>query len=80
MKKEGLVTTDEDGFLKLTASGEAMAKRIYERHLLLSRLLINLGVEEKIATEDACRIEHYLSDVTFEAIKKHVEQYGSKSL
>ena len=76
LKKEGLVETDGQGYIKLTKSGKATAKRIYERHTLLSRLLISLGVDEKTATEDACRIEHYLSDETFAAIKKHASEYG----
>ncbi len=78
LKKEGLVITDEQGYVKLTKSGEDKAKIIYERHMLLSRLLINLGVDMETATEDACRIEHYISEKTFDAIKKHVKQYGSK--
>ena len=78
LKNDGLVTTDEQGFIKLTETGKAKAKRIYERHLLLSKLFMNLGVDEETATEDACRIEHYLSDKTFAAIKKHVKKYGSK--
>ena len=78
LKKEGLVTTDGEGYLKLTESGEKKAKVIYERHMLLSRLLTDLGVDEKTAAEDACRIEHYISEKTFEAIKKHVKDYGSK--
>ena len=77
LKNDGLVQVDGQGYIKLTAEGEARAKRIYERHLLLSKLFVNLGVDEKVATEDACRIEHYLSDETFEAIKKHVREYGS---
>ena len=76
LKKEGLVDTDEQGYIKLTKTGKAIAKRIYERHTLLSRLFISLGVDEKTATEDACRIEHYLSDETFDAIKKHANEYG----
>ena len=76
LKKQGFVETDEQGFIKLTKTGKAKAKRIYERHTLLSRLFISLGVDEKTATEDACRIEHYLSDETFEAIKKHASEYG----
>ena len=76
LKKEGLVDNDEQGYIKLTKTGKATAKRIYERHTLLSRLLISLGVDEKTATEDACRIEHYLSDETFAAIKKHTNEYG----
>lgn len=76
LKKEGLAVIDNNGFIKLTDAGEAKAKHIYERHLLLSRLLVELGVSEKTAEEDACRIEHYLSDETFDAIKKHVDKYG----
>ena len=75
LKKEGLVLTDAQGYIKLTETGEDRAKRIYERHTLLSQLFINLGVDEETAAEDACRVEHYLSDKTFEAIKKHVKQY-----
>jgi len=78
LKKDGLVATDKNGFLKLTDEGERKAKIIYERHMLLSQLLMNLGVDEKTATEDACRIEHYISETTFNAIKEHVKKYGSK--
>ena len=78
LKKDGLVIMDEHGFLKLTEPGEKKAKMIYERHTLLSRLLINIGVDEKTAAEDACRIEHYISEKTFDAIKKHVKEYGTK--
>ena len=77
LKKDGLVSTDEQGSIRLTEAGEAKAKIIYERHELLSRLLMNIGVDEKTATEDACRIEHYISETTFEAIKKHFQKYGS---
>ncbi len=76
LKKEGLVTIDEQGYIKLTGTGETAAKRIYERHTLLTRLFIGLGVDDKTAAEDACRIEHYLSDKTFDAIKEHVRKYG----
>lgn len=78
LKKNGLVKTDEQGYLKLTTLGEEKAKTIYERHTLLCRLLINIGVDEETASEDACRIEHYISEKTFDAIKKHVKKYGSK--
>ena len=76
LKDEGLVKKDHEGYYKLTEAGEILAKRIYERHTVLSRMLINLGVDEKTATEDACRIEHYISDTTFEAIKAHMKQHG----
>lgn len=77
LKEEGLIKKDADGFLKLTEAGQILAKRIYERHTVLSSLFIKLGVDEKTATEDACRIEHYISDTTFEAIKEHMRKYGS---
>ena len=77
LKKQGLAVTDEQGFIKLTGEGEARAKRIYERHTLLTRFFIDLGVDEETAAEDACRIEHYLSDRTFDAIKAYAQKrYG----
>ena len=79
LKDEGLVKTDDYGFVKLTEAGNVLAKRIYERHTVLTQVLLDLGVEEKIASEDACRLEHYISDETFDAIKAHVAQYSSKS-
>lgn len=78
LKKDGYITTDKTGYITLTAAGEALAKRIYERHTLLTKLFINLGVDEETAAEDACRIEHYLSDRTFDAIKAHVRKYETK--
>jgi len=78
LKNDGLVKTDDNGYLKLTTLGEERAKMIYERHTLLSQLLMDLGVDEETATEDACRIEHYISEKTFDAIKKHVEKFGMK--
>ncbi len=78
LKKNGLASTDGDGSIKLTAEGESKARRIYERHTLLTRLFIDLGVDADTAAEDACRIEHYLSDATFEAIKAHVRKFGDK--
>ena len=80
LKQDGLLWMDEYGYLKLTAEGTRKAKQIYERHTVLSRLLMNLGVDEETATEDACRIEHYISDKSFDAIKAHMAKYGSKPL
>ena len=77
LKDEGLIKKDDNSYIKLTKAGEILAKRIYERHIVLSDLFIRLGVDKKTATEDACRIEHYISDKTFDAIKKHMEKYGS---
>ena len=78
LREEGLVKNDPNGFLKLTKAGEIHAKRIYERHTTLTQLFINLGVDPKIAAEDACRIEHYISDETFDAVKAHAKTYGKK--
>ena len=74
LKDEGLVKKDSDGYLKLTAAGEILAKRIYERHTVLSTLFMKLGVDEETAAEDACRIEHYISDKTFDAIKAYMKK------
>ena len=78
LKKDGMLLVDESGYLKLTETGIEKAKQIYERHTVLSRLLMKLGVDEKTASEDACRIEHYISDTSFEAIKAHMQKYDSK--
>ena len=77
LKKDGLLGMDEMGYLKLTEAGEEKAKHIYERHTVLSKLLMNLGVDEETATEDACRIEHYITDKSFDAIKAHMRKYGA---
>ena len=79
LREEGLVKNDPNGFLKLTKAGEIHAKRIYERHTILAQLFIDLGVDPKIAAEDACRIEHYISDETFDAVKAHAKTYGKKA-
>ena len=78
LKDEGLIKLDDNKNLRLTEAGRILASRIYERHTVLSRLFIELGVDEKTATEDACRVEHYISDKTFEAMKNHLMKYGSK--
>ena len=78
LKKDGLVEMDETGCLKLTKTGEEKAKQIYERHTILSKLFMYLGVDEATATEDACRIEHYISERSFDAIKAHMIKFGSE--
>ena len=78
LKQGGYLLMDKDGFLTLTESGIAVAKKIFERHTVLSRMLIALGVSKETATEDACKIEHVISDETFEAIKKHIQGFASK--
>ena len=77
LKDEGLVKKDSNGYYKLTEAGEILAKRIYERHTVLTKMFINLGVDEATAAEDACRVEHYISDKTFDAIKAHMMKCGS---
>ena len=78
LRNSGYVDMDDRGFLSLTDAGRAIAEKIYERHQVLSKVLISLGVDEKNAAEDACRIEHVISDETFNAIKCHVEQAEAK--
>lgn len=73
LKQGGYVITDSDGFINLTETGLQVAHKIFERHTVLSQLLIRLGVGEQTATEDACKIEHVISDESFEAIKKYLE-------
>lgn len=74
LKQGGYVIVDEDGFLQLTDSGLEVAKKVFERHTIVSRFLVKLGVEEAIAVEDACKIEHVISDASLAAIKAFLEQ------
>ena len=76
MKNGGYILVDKDGFITLTDSGEKVAMKIYERHTILSKMLIALGVDPETAAEDACRLEHAISDKSFEAIKKHLKNAG----
>ncbi|MCR5847360.1 MAG: metal-dependent transcriptional regulator [Lachnospiraceae bacterium] len=71
LKKEGYVTVDANGFIEFTETGSKVAKKTYEKHTVLTKMLVELGVSEKTASEDACRIEHVISDETFKVIKKH---------
>ena len=72
LRSGGYILTDKDGFITLTESGRARAEKIYERHTVLTEMLIGLGVPPEIAALDACKIEHDLSDETFAAIKEHI--------
>ena len=76
-EKEQIRVTPE-GYIYLTDSGRAIAEMIYERHQLISRGLMSLGVDEQTATEDACRIEHVISQESFEAIKRHLHMTAEK--
>ena len=74
LRESGYITMTDDGFIKLTKDGKAIAEKIYERHVFISQWLEDLGVSADTALEDACRIEHVLSDETFEAIKNRYGQ------
>ena len=76
LRRDGYVLTDENGCLLLTDKGRQVAETMYIRHTVLTRLLTGLGVDEKTAAEDACRIEHVISDTTFAAIKAHLSDKG----
>jgi Mn-dependent DtxR family transcriptional regulator len=69
-RQEGLIEVDESGFISLTEQGRDIAERIYERHQVLTHILVNLGVSKKNAEADACKIEHDISDETFAVLKK----------
>ena len=71
LRENGYITVDKDGYIRLTDKGLEIAEKMYERHTLLSQWLIKLGVAEKVAVEDACRMEHVISAESFAAIKKH---------
>ena len=73
LKDGNYITVDRDGYLTLTEDGLLLAQKIYERHTVLSNVLMMLGVDEETATEDACRIEHVISDKSFETLKKYLE-------
>lgn len=74
LKSGGYILVDQDGFITLTDSGRAVAEKIFERHTLISNLLIRLGVDPQVAADDACKIEHAISDESFQALKRYMEQ------
>ena len=78
LKNEKLISIDNAGHIELTQEGRNMAERIYERHRLLANYLQALGVSPQVAAEDACRIEHVISDESFEKIKSHVSKHLKK--
>jgi len=77
LKESGYVSVDPSGYLSLTESGYTVAEKIFERHTLLTKLFTSLGVNEETASEDACKIEHVISDETFDALKKHFDEKGT---
>ena len=74
LKSGGYVSVDPDGYLTLTPLGAEVAHKMYDRHKLLTDFLVSLGVSEEVATYDACRIEHHISDESFEAIKASISK------
>lgn len=74
LKSAGYLLMDPTGYLTLTQEGRAIAEKIYERHNTLSRFLMGIGVDEKTAIEDACKMEHYISDATFARIKAFAKE------
>lgn len=75
LKRDGYLTVDPKGYLELTDSGMDLAQKIYERHTILTKTLTLLGVDEQTAAQDACKMEHVISDKTLEAFKKHLKEH-----
>lgn len=76
LREKGHITVSDAGFITLTKSGREIAEMIYERHTFISGWLVSLGIDEKTAAEDACRMEHVISPESFSAIKNYVEKNG----
>ena len=74
LKSGGYILVDPEGYITLTDAGREVAEKIYERHTTLTELLTRLGVDPDVAAEDACRMEHTISDESFEALKRHMSQ------
>ena len=77
LKQDGYILVDGEGHIALTTRGYELANTIYERHIVLTKMLVSLGVDEQVAAEDACRMEHVISDESFQAIKEHIRQKGN---
>ena len=75
LREADCITMDESNFIHLTKKGKEIAEKIYERHVTLMNYFLNLGVDPKVAQDDACAIEHVISDETFEALKKHYRKH-----
>ena len=76
LKAGEYITIEDDGHIRLTDTGREIAEKILTRHTLLTELLVRLGVDREVASADACKMEHVISDETFDAIKNHMLQYG----
>lgn len=79
LKDGGYLSVGKEGALKLTSLGKEIAEKTYERHTVLSKLFMCLGVSENAAPADACKIEHVISDETFDALKKHLNEHMQNS-
>lgn len=77
LKKGDFITVEKEGFIHLTDKGRATAEKILDRHTILTQMLVQLGVDRETASNDACRIEHVVSDETFEAIRNHMLEHNS---
>ena len=76
LKKAGYITVNDAGYISLTETGEVFAKKIFERHTVLTEVLMSLGVDEETASEDACRMEHVISEKSFNAMKDYLKKQG----
>ena len=78
LRQKEYIVMDEDGYITMTDAGRSIAEKTYERHTVLTNLLVSLGVPEDTAAEDACKVEHVISDETFNALKEHGQKYGKR--
>ena len=74
LKQDEFITVEKEGYIHLTEKGLAVAQKILDRHTILTQMLVALGVSKETAANDACRIEHVVSDETFEAVRRHVQK------
>ena len=74
LREGGFITVDKNGYINFTENGRKTAERVYERHIILTKWLMSIGVDEKTAAENACRLEHDFSDEVFAKVKEHIEK------
>ena len=79
LRQNGYILMDSDGYITLTDAGMEIASKIYERHKILTSVLTQLGVDPEVAAQDACKMEHVISETSFQAIKKHIKENEGKS-
>ena len=78
LRNNGFIEMDEDGHITLLEQGQEIAAKMYERHTLMTQWLIRLGVDPETAAEDACKIEHVISETTFDALKQHMSEHSTE--